>query len=45
MDEWIGPFDIVFARYYCGIFVPVSFVFYKTFLCLAIECWLLNAVN
>ena len=24
---WIGPFDIVFVAYCCGIFVPVSFVF------------------
>ena len=24
---WIGPLDIVFAAYCCGIFVPASFVF------------------
>ena len=28
---WIGPFDIVFAAYCCGIFVPASVVFYKTY--------------
>ena len=30
VHEWIGPFDIVFDAYFCGIFVPASFVFYIT---------------
>ena len=28
---WIGPFDIVFAAYCCGIFVPAGVAFYITF--------------
>ena len=28
---WIGSFDIGFAAYCCGIFVPASVVFYITF--------------
>ena len=32
---WIAPFDIVFAAYCCGIFVPSSVVLYIT-------CHLLN---
>ena len=30
-NEWIGPFNVVFAAYCCGIFVPASFVYYLTF--------------
>ena len=29
---WIEPFNIVFAAYRCGIFVPESFLFYVTFI-------------
>ena len=32
---WIGPFDIVFAAYCCGIFVPASVVSYITFFLLS----------
>ena len=45
---WIGPFDIVFAPYCCGIFVPASVVFYITFHLLnnrVFKCQLLNVVN
>ena len=31
VHAWIGPFDIVFAAYCCGIFVSASVVFYITF--------------
>ena len=31
VHRWIGLFDIVFAAYCCGIFVPASVVFYITF--------------
>ena len=31
VHEWIGMFDIVFAAYCCGIFVPASVVSYITF--------------
>ena len=30
-NEWIGPFNVVFAAYCCGTFVPASFVYYLTF--------------
>ena len=35
IQAWIGPFDIVFAAYCCGIFVPASVVFYITCLLLS----------
>ena len=31
VHAWIGPFDIVFAAYCCGVFVPASVLFYITF--------------
>ena len=27
VDAWIGPFDIVFAAYCCGIFFPAGVMF------------------
>ena len=49
VHPWIGPFDIVFAAYCCGIFVPASVLFninfhllsdggFKAFQVLATEC-------
>ena len=45
---WIGLFDIVFAAYCCGNFVPASFLFNVTCHLLSdrgFKCWLLNVVN
>ena len=35
IPAWIGLFDIVFAAYFGGIFIPASVVFYITFLLLS----------
>ena len=45
---WMGPSDIAFAAYCCGIFVLAGFVFFITCNLLrdrGFKCRLLNVVN